>query len=955
MLGSRIHQLSMEAGARWMLNDVTGKPIRAWDSRGHIFRTEYDPLRRPVRAFVTGAAPASPNQELLTERLVYGEQHPDAEVRNLRGRLYLHLDQAGAVSMEAHDFKGNPLDILRRIAAEYKKAIPWNTVDAAILVKAIDKFNSAGLEAALAPLLEAPAYASHSTYDALNRPLAVTAPDGSIYRATFNEANLLDRVDVNLRGAAASTPFVRNIDYDAKGQRTLIAYGNGAQTTYGYDPLTFRLNHLKTTRPAGLNGLSGIFAQPTILQDLRYVYDPAGNITRIADSALKTAFHDGQQVEPACEYIYDAIYRLIEARGREHIGQTAPDLTPPDADHRDLPFAGHRAHANDLQALRNYIEQYTYDAVGNFASVRHNASAGNWTRRYDYEEKSLIEPAKQSNRLTRTTVGNGINKVETYAYKEASGMDAQGCMTAINSMAMIWDYKDQFRQVDLGGGGTAWYVYDSAGQRVRKVIHRANGTRKEERIYVGGYEVYRAYDGDGQSVDLERETLHVMDDQKRIAIVETKSAPAIGPPLIRYQLGNHLGSGSMELDKDGELISYEEYHPYGTSSFQAKSAAEVSLKRYRYTGKERDEETGFNYHGARYYATWLGRWNSCDPIGPSDAHNLYTYCRLQPVSGSDPSGRETKDNTKPIGSIAPHKTPVSESQGLACRNPAGEIMSRSEHIQARKILELQTTNPETGTSPINTPAYNRMYTLKTPLAPASTKDAMDNAIISDLHEAQFKGGPISRELADATDVGSGAQREIASYREAGLEPPENAIQFSEHVQYGEVHHVGKSQALPGPGGATPEEVEAALAPLKEGPPPPPAAPPAVKPPTVGTTGPGVARRSVAAGIQALPKAVQIAGQVATVFGSISEADKTDRMLEERGVGTFDRVTNTTAVLIIGVAAGVADDAFAAAQIPAFGAPVITQQSWNDHSSGPIQHAAAEAYRGILKWAWRNGY
>src|SRR5262249_13245163 len=37
MLGNRIHQISMEAGAHWMLNDVAGKPIRAWDSRGHNF------------------------------------------------------------------------------------------------------------------------------------------------------------------------------------------------------------------------------------------------------------------------------------------------------------------------------------------------------------------------------------------------------------------------------------------------------------------------------------------------------------------------------------------------------------------------------------------------------------------------------------------------------------------------------------------------------------------------------------------------------------------------------------------------------------------------------------------------------------------------------------------------------------------------------------------------------
>jgi Salmonella virulence plasmid 65kDa B protein/Insecticide toxin TcdB middle/C-terminal region/Insecticide toxin TcdB middle/N-terminal region len=52
VLNNRIHQLSMEAGARWMLNDVVGKPIRAWDNRGHNFATTYDALRRPVGQYV---------------------------------------------------------------------------------------------------------------------------------------------------------------------------------------------------------------------------------------------------------------------------------------------------------------------------------------------------------------------------------------------------------------------------------------------------------------------------------------------------------------------------------------------------------------------------------------------------------------------------------------------------------------------------------------------------------------------------------------------------------------------------------------------------------------------------------------------------------------------------------------------------------------------------------------
>src|SRR5262249_40041926 len=57
MLGSRIRSMSMDGGQRWMLGDVAGQPMRAWDGRGHEFRTEYDQLHRPVRQFVRGTDP----------------------------------------------------------------------------------------------------------------------------------------------------------------------------------------------------------------------------------------------------------------------------------------------------------------------------------------------------------------------------------------------------------------------------------------------------------------------------------------------------------------------------------------------------------------------------------------------------------------------------------------------------------------------------------------------------------------------------------------------------------------------------------------------------------------------------------------------------------------------------------------------------------------------------------
>src|SRR5690606_9975675 len=121
--------------------------------------------------------------------------------------------------------------------------------------------------------------------------------------------------------------------------------------------------------------------------------------------------------------------------------------------------------------------------------------------------------------------------------------------------------------------------------------------------------------------------------------IDTSPGATTNTPMWRYQLSNHLQSASMELDAAGGVLSYEEYHPYGSTAFHtAKAGAEVSAKRYRYTGKEKDEETGLYYHGARYYAPWLGRWTAADPAGLVDGLNLYRYSRDNPVRFSDPSG-----------------------------------------------------------------------------------------------------------------------------------------------------------------------------------------------------------------------------------------------------------------------------------------------------------------------------
>jgi RHS repeat-associated protein len=652
MLGNRIHQASMEAGERWMLNDVSGKLSRAWDSRDQEFLTTYDSLRRPVDSYLK----AGRNPEIRIGHAVYGETLPQPEDKNLRGQVVELFDQAGVLSGDEYDFKGNLLHSRRQLASNYKTTLNWMVNEP----------------------LEAEKYDSRTLYDTFNRPIQIIAPHSNLLNTKinvlqpfYNEANLLEQVNVWLNQnsepvklldpESANLPAVKDIDYDAKGQRMLIKYGNDVETTYKYDPLTFRLIHLQTLRGN----------EP--LQDLSYIYDPAGNITAIRDDAQQTIFFNGRRVEPSAEYIYDAIYRLIEATGREHLGQTGGQLNPPTPPDAFNAFHIRKDHPGNGEAMGKYTERYVYDAVGNFEMIQHHGidpAHPGWTRVYTYGEHSQLELAKTSNRLTSTSVGT---EIEQYS-QDGDGYDLHGNMLKLLHLPVIqWDYRDQLQvtsQQNTNNGVTpeiTYYVYDASGQRLRKVTERqapaeAPPSRKKERIYLGGFEIFREYKTDGEAVELERETLHIMDDRQRIALVETRTQGNDNSPgqAIRYQFSNHLGSASLELNHQAQIISYEEYYPYGSTSYQAvQTDLEVAAKRYRYTGKERDEESGLYYHGARYYATWLGSWISVDPIGLADGVCLYKYSKNNPIVFVDLTGLQPFECTpEAVDCIPPSAEPV---------------------------------------------------------------------------------------------------------------------------------------------------------------------------------------------------------------------------------------------------------------------------------------------------------
>ncbi|HET6255334.1 MAG TPA: SpvB/TcaC N-terminal domain-containing protein [Puia sp.] len=655
LLNRPLHQQAMDGGERWMLCDVMGKLLTQWDqndSNSFVYVNTYDNLHRPLQATV-----GINGTSYLASYNVYGENisinGASDTSNNLRGKLYRQYDDSGLVTHYLYDFKGNLIQSSR---------IFTNAAGAANALLPVIAWSG---DASDLLLLSGEEYVSLSAYDALNRlmlqvrPFIPVTPKTIIpppYTASavnhsdvivpgYGTSGTLNTMNVYAGGGAVSTPFVTRICHNEKGQRLCIQYGNNTVTRYSYDPDTFRLVRQLTTVNKGA----------VILQDLRYYYDPVGNITYILDNAQPPVFYNNQQVLSDCNYTYDAVYRLISATGREQIAQNIVDESSANTNYADYPFdAAPMPAPTDPLAMRSYTQNFTYDAAGNMKQLQHVAGTGSYTRTFYYNNNAADRavmgvPASAilNNQLLATTIGS--NPPEKYAY------DGHGNMLNLPQLpGMGWNYKDQLarvtqQSVSVGTGQTTYYTYDASGMRTRKATLAANsstGKPVTERLYIGNLEIYRSYDGSG-NITLQRETLHVKDDKNRIALVDNKTIDTTGSDSTnlntwypRYQYNSDINSAAYELDGSGNIISYEEYHPFGTSSYEAADAAlDVPAKRYRFTGKERDEESGLYYHGARYYAPWLCRWTSADPAGSRSSLNAYDYCHANPVVLVDDNGK----------------------------------------------------------------------------------------------------------------------------------------------------------------------------------------------------------------------------------------------------------------------------------------------------------------------------
>lgn len=605
---------SIDAGIRTTIYDVLGNPVERRDKRGGLILQAYDDLNRPTQKW----ARDNKNSALtLREKMLYGESlgQATAKADNKLGKLHQHYDEAGVITIKAYDFKGNVLekdrqvvpddDILTALQSDQPFIMDWNQPNRQL----------------------SPAFTTTLTYDAFNRVTSMIYPQhvGSGVRKVltpeYNRAGALEKVTFD------GEVYVEHIAYNAKGQRSLILYGNRVMTRYAYDPLTFRLLRLRTEKyenaPGGYKPLNGA------IQDYGYSYDLAGNIESIND-ATKGSGIGALPDELERIFTYDAIYRLISATGREC------DLAPPNRGKSEIAGWLQMKTQDDPNKTRAYQQTYYYDKMGNMTRLQHQARRNN-----SYNKRYRVETG--SNRLKKA-----IFRRQPFDYLyDANGNLEQEAL----SRHYQWDHSDRLIRfsVDDANGGVsqqAAYLYDAGGMRVKKFILK--GGTWESRTYIDGIFEYTEKK-DTKPTIIKNNHLQIMDDQSRIAIRRIGDDMGDNWPAVQYHLGDHLGSSNVVIGgtsaSGSTIVAKEEYYPYGQTSF-----GDFAKKRYRYSGKERDEESGLYYYGARYYAGWLGRWVSCDPIFSFVNPNPFLFVSGNPVKYIDDWG--LADEVPPAQSLA---------------------------------------------------------------------------------------------------------------------------------------------------------------------------------------------------------------------------------------------------------------------------------------------------------------
>ena len=277
-----------------------------------------------------------------------------------------------------------------------------------------------------------------------------------------------------------------------------------------------------------------------------------------------------------------------------------------------------------------YWETYSYDRLNRITQMTDTGNApatpGYWQRGFGYDQYgnmwqssndagfpvSVGTPSSQSN------IDASRNRLANASYDAAGNQTAVG--SGVSAERLAYDAEGRVNSATTAAGVQTTYGYNGQGNRVWKSTI------------------------DGIT------TTYVYDAQSRLG-AEYSTMAQSPSCLTCYLSWDHLGTTRLVTDQNSQVVSRHDYLPFGDELGNGYAGrpglwGASDAVNQKFTGKERDSESGLDYFGARYYGAALGRFTSPDdPLadqsaGDPQSWNLYSYVRNNPLKNIDPSGQD---------------------------------------------------------------------------------------------------------------------------------------------------------------------------------------------------------------------------------------------------------------------------------------------------------------------------
>ncbi|WP_171597599.1 RHS repeat domain-containing protein [Marinifilum caeruleilacunae] len=124
---------------------------------------------------------------------------------------------------------------------------------------------------------------------------------------------------------------------------------------------------------------------------------------------------------------------------------------------------------------------------------------------------------------------------------------------------------------------------------------------------------------------------YILNEEGKLKVAST------GDNTYQFFVKDHLGNTSLSLNEDGAVQEINHYYPFG---MRMQGGKEDESQKYRYNGKELQDETDWLDYGARMYDPSLARFHTLDPLAEKyNFQSPYVYAANNPIKFIDVNGK----------------------------------------------------------------------------------------------------------------------------------------------------------------------------------------------------------------------------------------------------------------------------------------------------------------------------